>query len=271
MERQAGSLPCEMAGARTLGTIFDDLEELDGAPGAREARPSVARAVVRAMQAWPRDSGLLSHCCFALAALAAHGLDAEGGPYQAEHLAYALQPAWQHAVPLAQELDQENRTRAPARYLRNEIIRLQIESLKAAREPQRSDLRAGVLGAKVAQEQCEALLRDERAGEFSNDDLGELLRPAVICLGICGQPEAVLRVLNESTCGAPPLPLTARAVSEAAVDLCRLGLQSELRQAKLGEAAAAARQWWASSGLNADAHVVEACVALQLAEDWISR
>jgi len=262
MERLAGSLPCMVAGVKTLGKLFDDLDELDAT--AREARALTVEVLTRAMQTWPKEVHLLTHSCFALSALAAHGLDTEGGSYTAEHLKVGLQVAWKRAGEPAQELDLQPDGKTKARYLREELLRLEIESVKVAGPNLLQSLQSECLRAGTAEAQCKALLRDAQSMEPK--EFCDHLRLALVGLGIAGRAEHIVEVLRQ---GLPWWQPTVQAAAEASVELSRLGLQSELQRAGWAEAARGVRERWQQSGGRMDAATQEALSALQFAEAWV--
>lgn len=266
MERLDGSLPCWLAGVKTLGHLYHDLEELD--TETRGTREVAMRSVILAMQTWPAEVHLLTHSCFALSAFAAHGVDnMDGGVYTAQHLQHGLQAAWQLAVAPAEELDQQGSAgcRSQAHYMRHEILRVEIESLESATEPLRQQFRAEALRLGVAAAQCKALMRDSRANEVEPKCMTDHLRQALVALGLCGQAEHTVELLRQGgSCWQP----VVTAAAEAAVQLSRMGIQAELQRAGLGEAARSVREEWQQSGRRMDVATVQALEALQFAEGW---
>jgi len=52
------------------------------------------------------------------------------------------------------------------------------------------------------------------------------------------------------------------------VDLCRLGMQQELKNAGLGEVARVIRDGWQSVGKDSDPEMIEFLSVLQFVQDW---
>lgn len=266
MESLSSSLSCAVAGVKILGQFFGEYDEVNEA--SRAARPTGVQAITASMGRWSQETHLITHACYALSSFALHGVDAAPGSYNYQHLQYGLQVTWKLAVPLADELDRSEvvQTRMKARYLRQEVARLEMESVKAAAEPVRQELRSEALRIGVAATQCRTLVRDAQAGLVGDCDLAECLRLALVVLGVLGQAEPTVQVLQEGGPLALPLALGA---AEAAVDLCRLGMRAELLGAGLAEAARCVRNGWQNAGNHLEQESVDVLAALQFAEDWV--
>eukprot|EP00427_Karlodinium_veneficum_P032513 CAMPEP_0169193112 /NCGR_PEP_ID=MMETSP1016-20121227/5987_1 /TAXON_ID=342587 /ORGANISM="Karlodinium micrum, Strain CCMP2283" /LENGTH=267 /DNA_ID=CAMNT_0009269523 /DNA_START=168 /DNA_END=971 /DNA_ORIENTATION=+ len=266
MESRPENLILMITGVKILGQLFGDCEDLDDA--SRDARVIGVQTITKTMQAWPQETHLVTHSCYALSAFALHGIDPAGSSYSLQHVQHALRVAWTIAVPLANALDQQcEGSRQRARYLRQEIGRLEMESVKVASEPARQELRTEALRIGAAATQCTNLLQDAFSNRLSAAELIDCMRMALTVLGVLGNAMPVVEVMKE---GGPRVLALARAAAEASVDLCRLGLQAELKCAGLADVVRGVRDGWHRNGNHGDQDVIESLSCLQFAEDWFA-
>jgi len=218
---------------------------------------------------------MLMHSCFALCALASHGLDQPGSQagsgaaeYTEQHLQAGLQVAYQLGPAAVEDLERHNAvsSRSRARFMRQELIRLETGTLRCAPEPLRQQLRAASLRFGVAASQCKALLRDAESNEVDHNTFCEQMSMALVLLGLCGQAEHTAQLLQQ----APWEPMV-KSAAQASVELSRLGAQAELERVGMARIIAAALQeWQVALGSRTEGPTAEAVEALHFAHGFVA-
>ena len=108
-------------------------------------------------------------------------------------------------------------------------------------------------------------MRDSHSGEVEAACLSDHMRLALLMLGLCGQAERIVDVLRNGRSLLQPM---VQGAAEAAVELCRMGLQSDLQRAGFIDAARTLSEELSKSRMDKDtARLLE---ALTFAEGWVS-